>query len=309
LEKAKIELSNKKSREKLYYIIIFLMVAIGVIHFSRYRAKQALYKKLQQKNKEIEQEINYKNKALDALALSEKELKISNAAKDKFFSIIAHDLKSPFSAILGFSELLSEQPENFDEEHRNQMIHHINDTAKRTYHLLENLLVWASAQTNRLIYQPQIINLKTIIDENVALQQPGAKKKNISMKNTLKGDLFVFADKDMLSTIFRNFLSNAIKFTSEQGIISIGAREIQEERKMQVWIEDSGVGISAEDLPTLFDLSKVKTNPGTRNEKGTGLGLAICKEFIELHNGTITVESQPGKGSIFRFTLPLTETK
>lgn len=307
LELAKNEIAFKKSREIMYYLIFALLLVFGVFHIRRFRINKMLYNKVRQKNFEIELEINKKNQALKALEKSEKELKISNATKDKFFSIIAHDLKSPFNAILGFSRVLYEDYEDFEDKEKIEMAKRINEMSQRTYNLVENLLVWSGSQTNRIVFKPEPLSLINIMHDNILLQRPNAEKKNIILHSDIENNTLVFADKDMLNTVLRNLISNAVKFTPDYGLVSVGASEDWKAGTMLVWVEDSGIGIPPEQQELLFEFSQVISVPGTRNETGTGIGLALCKEFIEIHGGTILVESLPGEGSKFSFTLPISQ--
>lgn len=231
------------------------------------------------------------------------ELQKLNNAKDLYFSIISHDLKSPFNALLGFSTLLCENIRNYDIETIESFIKDISNISQNTYNLLEELLLWANAQSGKIKFKPEIINLKDICDEVIELVTIKAKEKNIAitLSSTINQDLFV--DIQMVKTIMRNIITNALKFTNSGGEITISAKKNTD--FIQISIIDNGVGISSEQLSHLFDISKAQSTPGTSDEKGTGLGLIICKEFIEKHNGTIEVYSELGKGSEFIFSLPI----
>ncbi|PKQ61279.1 hypothetical protein BZG01_19570 [Labilibaculum manganireducens] len=248
----------------------------------------------------------YKN-AEQALKENQKHLIELNATKDKLFSIIAHDLRTPFSSILGFSELLIEDAKDFDELETEEYLKLINTTAKSTLVLLDNLLSWAKSQSGQIIYKPKKIVLSSIIEETIKNSNSTAKIKDISINQIQTDKIAVNADENMLKTVLRNLISNAIKFTKLGGSISISA--IQKHKQVEISVSDNGVGINNETLKKLFDLSENTTSKGTEKEKGSGLGLILCKEFVEKHKGSIWAESEIGKGSIFKFTLPLYNSK
>lgn len=251
-------------------------------------------------------DITDRKKAELALKKSEAELKESNRTKDKFFSIIAHDLKNPFNSLLGFSDLLLKNHKKYDEEKREQAIELINDSSKNIFNLLENLLTWSRSQSDRITFSPQEIKVKTFIDEIVLLTQPTAKNKSIELLNGIKEDLSVYADKNMINTVLRNLITNAIKFTRKKGTVIVSATKIKKQDFIEISVKDTGIGIPKDRINDLFRLDKNKSNPGTENESGTGLGLILCKEFVEKNKGRIWVKSKVDKGSKFIFTLPTT---
>ncbi len=244
------------------------------------------------------------------LSESYREIKLLNATKDKFFSIIAHDLKSPFSALLGFSELLLENHATYDDAEREEYIRFINDGSIKTYKLLENLLTWAQSQTGRIKFTPEKINIEELINEIISLLEEPAGNKEIKLISNTERDLSVNADKNMINTVIRNLISNAIKFTPKGGDITVKSHKTTDENNQEfvkISIKDSGVGISPEIQTKLFKITENVSTKGTEKEAGTGLGLILCKEFVEKHNGKIWVESEVGKGSNFKFTIPLTK--
>ncbi len=245
-----------------------------------------------------------KRKAAElSLKESENKFRELNATKDKLFSIIAHDLRSPFNAILGLSELLIENFKNSETINSEKYLRFINSSAKNTLVLLDNLLNWAKSQTGQITFNPQKINLTQIIQEIIEIKNPQAKLKNITIHITQLIEIEFYADKNMLTVILRNLISNAIKFTKSGGNINIAI--ISNKKQIEIIISDNGIGIHEEKLKTLFNTSSNTTSPGTEDEKGTGLGLILCREFVEKHGGMIWVESEVGKGSDFKFTLPL----
>lgn len=229
------------------------------------------------------------------------ELKEINATKDKYFSIIAHDLKSPFNSIIGLSDIIKNEAGDLEVSAISQYGSIINSTALNTYRLLENLLDWARIQQSKMPFQPVSLVLKTITNEVIALMIEKANSKMIAVINFIPDHTIITADKNMLGTILRNLLSNALKFTNQNGKIEFKA--IERESEIEISVADTGIGINTDDLDKIFKTGSNYTKKGTQNEKGTGLGLLLCKEFVEKHKGKIWVESIEGKGSIFTFTL------
>lgn len=229
------------------------------------------------------------------------ELQELIATKDKFFSIIAHDLKTPFNSILGLSEILKDEARHLDIGTIIQYSDIIHSTSGNTYQLLENLLDWARIQQSRITFNPEPILLKKLINDVTELNAEKANRKKVSVINNITEQMIVLADQEMLKTILRNLISNALKFTTANGKIEIIAKSGSGE--IEISVKDTGTGINKEDIEKLFKVDSNFTRRGTENEKGTGLGLILCKEFIEKHGGTIRVESEEGKGSTFSFTL------
>ena len=230
------------------------------------------------------------------------ELKKVNVNKDRFISVLAHDLKSPFNSLLGFSELLTEKFSEFEKHEIENYIQLIHSSANVAYNLLEELLLWARVQTDHFPYNPIEINLIEFCKNQIEDHSLIAGKKNISILINPSSSVFVFADEMMLKVIFRNLLVNAIKFTHEGGIIRITTST--KKKWVTITVRDNGIGMSPEELSKLFDVSHFQSKLGTANEKGTGLGLLLCKDMITKHGGKIWAESTPGQGSQFSFTLP-----
>ncbi len=242
------------------------------------------------------------------LADSYKEIKLLNATKDKFFSIISHDLRSPFHAIMGISGILVKKFGRDDLKEHKRLLDVLNDEIKNTYQLVENLLLWSTTQRELIQLLPKKENLYLFISESLTLLRPLAMNKSIILTNKAPADFEVFADGQMLAVVLRNLISNAIKFTPNGGEVSISACvKTSEDRKnyAEVRIKDSGIGIQPEIQSKIFTIDGNISTKGTDNEVGTGLGLILCKEFIEKHNGEIGVESEVGKGATFWFTIPL----
>ncbi len=251
------------------------------------------------KIKHAEEKINEQKKEIEK---NRDELKILNASKDKFFSIIAHDLKNPFHSIMGFSDLLTRNYDSIEDEKRLEFIKLIKDSSTSAYSLLENLLNWARTQTNRINFNPTEINLTDIIGENFQMLSVNAQNKKIRLVPPVIKNPIAFADYNMVDTIIRNLLSNAIKFTPSGGEISLSV--IENVERLTIKVKDSGIGMSPEDQKKMFKLDEFHSTPGTSGESGTGLGLIVCHEFIKKHGGELRVESSLNKGSTFIFDLP-----
>lgn len=248
------------------------------------------------------QDISEKKQVEFALLKSKARLKELNDTKDKFFSIIAHDLRSPFHNVVGFSNLLVRDIHEKDYTGVERFAGIIQDSAERAMGLLLNLLEWSQLQTGRMEFSPEEIDFGQLVTNVATLSNDSAEGKDISIFTELPEQLFVSADKAMLGTILRNLISNAIKFTHPEGEITVSAK--QQNNGLHVSVTDTGVGISSEDIPKLFRIDQNHSTVGTQNERGTGLGLILCKEFVDKHSGKIWVESEVGRGSTFCFTIP-----
>ncbi len=229
-----------------------------------------------------------------------------NATKDKFFSIVAHDLKGPFNPLLGMAKLLSLITDTASRPEIQEMADSIHRSAKNVYSLLENLLQWSQIERGRMVYQPTRLDLKQVIEQTVELLAKNAAVKRVNLQNSITEAMWVHADENMLCMVIRNLISNALKFTPSGGhvIISVGASNPSPEF-VEVSVSDTGVGISPEDLNKLFKLEFHHTTKGTAQEKGTGLGLIICQEMVAKNGGKIWVESKPSQGTTVRFTVPV----
>lgn len=237
--------------------------------------------------------------------LHDNQLKLNEliATKDKFFSIIAHDLRSPFNSILGFLDLLYVQYDSFNDAERKDYISLIAENTGTTLNLLENLLVWANSQRGRIDYQPVRQKLLTLLGSVSNNFKSGLSLKGITLNALVADDLEIFADTNMLNTVLQNLISNAIKYSHPGGTITISAEHLDD--AVEVTVSDTGTGMNEETRSKLFSLLKKEVSmPGTANEKGSGLGLILCKDFIDKHHGKIDVRSEPGKGSQFIFTIP-----
>lgn len=245
---------------------------------------------------------NQMTEGLRAARKVQDELQELYRTRDKFFSIISHDLRSPFNAILGFSDILTDEWDELSDDDRKNFLKNIRSTAHNTFGLLERLLEWSRVQTGKMKFVPTLINIEHLVNENLNLLGPAADKKFIKMTAQITESLFAWADRDAVLLVLRNLIANAIKFTRHGGNITISAAPMN--KLVVVTVEDTGVGIAQEDIPRLFAFeSQIKTE-GTDHEKGTGLGLVLCREIIEKSGGRIWVKSTQGEGSQFSFTLP-----
>ena len=292
-----------QSTEMIHFgIFIFLFIQVYAVssNFTKaYRKNRKLSKELFSINRNLENLVIERTKKIEAQNI---QLTNLNETKDRFFSIIAHDLKSPISSMLSILDLFSAHRDRFDEKSTELLIEDIHKSTGRTYNLLENLLNWAQSQRGEIQYKPTNFELYSLLNANIELMTLPFEKKQIKLTKKTKQKLLCFADKSMIDLVIRNLLSNAIKFTPVGGEISINHKE--QGSMISVTIKDSGIGIKKENLRKLFDSGVKFTTWGTDDEKGSGLGLILCKEFIEKNKGTLKVESIEGKGSSFIFSIP-----
>ncbi len=300
LSKTSEEAQSNYEREKKY--TNFLIIAVVIFAFllilliQQNSSKKKAYSLLEFKNYEV-------NKMKDEIHKQSKKLEQLNSTKDKFFSIIAHDLKNPFSSISGFTELMIENNEVYDEKQRLRFLKVIKGSAAKVSSLLDNLLIWASSQSGKLKFNPKNINLAKQVADVISFLEIQAINKDITISNTVDKTIFVKADGNMLDTILRNLISNAIKFTQPKGEIQIYSTLKGE--SVEISVNDNGVGISEAEIEAIFSVKEVCSTLGTSNEQGSGLGLILCKDFVESHGGKIWVESVVNEGSEFKFTLPI----
>ncbi len=247
----------------------------------------------------------HRNYSLERLKAEKSELRMQqlNTDKDRFISILSHDLRSPFNNLLGLSDVLTENIHQLHINEIEKLATQIETTARSTSNLLEDLLMWARSQQGRIPFNPQLISFREICTNVLEPLNPLADAKTLTINYSAPYGTKIFADIDLIKTVLRNLVSNAIKFTFTGGVININAEENPE--YITISVSDNGVGIPPDDLKKLFSISEVLSTKGTANEKGTGLGLLLCKEFVEKHGGKIWVKSEVGKGSEFIFTLPI----
>jgi len=279
-----------------FRITILLLIAASVIVLYIFRVKI-----IQQQKLKLELLVDQRTTQLNE---TNKELKEANETKDKFFSIIAHDLKNPFNSLLGFTDLLINDWNELSEEEKIEFISIIKNTTEETFRLLMNLLEWSTIQKKQVTFIPDKVLVSEIINETRKHLNPYAYFKNIRIYiDEIPENLIIEADPNMLLTVFRNLVSNAIKFTPKNGQITISA-EVRDEN-IKFCIEDNGIGMTKKVSDNLFKLNLKTPGKGTEGESGTGLGLVLCHEFIKMHNGKLWAESEPGEGSRFYFTIPL----
>jgi PAS domain S-box-containing protein len=260
---------------------------------------------LEERQEEIQQQAEELNATAESLREANTELEKLNKTKNKFFSIIAHDLKNPFHAIFGFSELLLQNQTELDPQREKELIELIKSSSETAYNLLENLLQWARTQTDRIKYNPERTDVIELIENNISFAELSLTKKNLKLNKQLQQNTFAYIDKNMINTVIRNLLSNAIKFTEKGGEITIEAFAKKEQTIIK--IQDNGIGIPEENLKRLFRIDQYFTTEGTSGESGTGLGLIVCKEFVEKNHGSMKIQSKLDFGTVFTISLPSEE--
>jgi two-component system, sensor histidine kinase and response regulator len=289
----------------LFYSIALILLGYYLVEINSRRLKNANIR-LEEIIKERTSEIALQNEELkkqtEQIRNQTSILQETNASKDKFFSIIAHDLKSPFQGLMGSSQILYEEYDELTDEEKKEFIKGIHRSSRDSFRLLENLLQWSSLQTGRMEFIPETFNVYEQISPTIDLLSQSARNKMILIENEIDKESSVMADINMFQTVVRNLISNAIKFTGTNGRVIVSSKEKND--LIEFSVKDNGIGMNAETASSIFRIDKNTTTLGTANEKGTGLGLFLCKEMIEMHNGRIWVESEPEKGSTFFFTLP-----
>jgi signal transduction histidine kinase len=303
LKKAKktISLQNEQLEEQRYEI-------------EKQRSKlERTYKKFRERTIEMFGKMVDLKKAKKTISIQNEKLEKqrhklneTNATKDKFFSIIAHDLKNPIAGFLELTDLLAENYHELSQSETKELIQLMNKNSKQLYSLLENLLHWSRAQTGNISYNPEALKLTEVADETVNLLRMNIENKQLKLINKINSKIHIYADSNMISTVLRNLLSNAIKFSHQGKRLEIEAQDL-EDGMVQIKVRDFGTGIPKAEQDMLFKTGHNVAKNGTANEKGTGLGLLVCKEFIEKHGGSIWVESKPFEGSTFNFTVPSLE--
>ncbi len=296
----------------LTYTVFFILLlwlatrSVNLIDEKRNLFEEALiktYNELEAVNLQLGRELKERNLAEEALRKSEAQLLDLNATKDKFFNIVAHDLKNPFTSMLGSTELLYENINRLEAEEIRKLAKILNDSAKNGYAILLNLLDWSRSQTGLIKYNPEEIHLGKLIDENISSLELYAANKEIRLTSEVGKGIIIITDKNMLNTVLRNLLSNAIKFTHRSGNVIVSSDIMDNE--VIVSVKDTGTGISEGNIQKLFRLDSRFQLPGTDMEQGTGLGLKLSREFVEKLGGRIWVESVENTGSVFSFTIPV----
>lgn len=253
-------------------------------------------------------DITLRKRAEEELKESAENLKKLNEAKDRFLSIISHDLRTPFSSILGFTDLLLTD-ETLSDQEKKQYVHYIQDSSKAMLALVNSLLDWTRLQTGRIKFEPEILNARELVEKSVSSSAGTALQKQVEVENLIDSSHNIFVDKNLALQIFSNLISNAIKFTSKGDKITISANPVSSSRFLKFSVKDTGKGIKEENLPKLFNIDTKFTSEGTAGEKGSGLGLSLVKEIVEKHGGAVKATSEYGKGSEFSLTLPIASNK
>ncbi len=308
LEREKAELKQQiKLRRSRYIaagsaIIAFALIMLSLSLYTIAQARKKRNEGLQERNHLI----GAHNKELEELFDKQQklavELEISNATKDKMFSIISHDLMNSFNALNGYTLLLIEQQE-IDEKERQSYYNHMHDSSRHLMTVIKNLFEWAKAQSGEIAYKPQEININNIINESIRMAEIQANKKGIGLIREFKEDMTINVDTIMIERIFYNLISNAIKFTPAKGEVKIGWDTAPNE--LICWVKDNGIGMTANEIDLVLKNTTKSIKFGTEGETGTGLGLSICQEFIKQHNGRMWIESEPDSGTQFYFSIPL----
>jgi signal transduction histidine kinase/tetratricopeptide (TPR) repeat protein len=283
-----LSLSKEKNRRYLLSALAGLILVISIVLYYRYRNKKKVSEILEVKNSTISKQ--------------NLELEEANQTKQKFFSIIAHDLINPFNAILGYTSVLEQDYETFNEREKKEFIGIINKYANQNYELTKNLLDWARSQQNKLNLEKKQIDVKKVVNHVAKGYEVLTAKKSITTNITIADDLQIYADENALKTVITNIYNNAIKFSHKGSVINITSFENQE--SVSIAIKDFGIGMSQEQVDNLFNISKTSSTKGTDNEKGTGFGMLICKELLEMHNAKVTVNSQKNKGTEVVLVFP-----
>lgn len=232
------------------------------------------------------------------------ELEEANKTKDKFISLLGHDLRNPFNALMGFSQALLDNYDNYDKEAIRPYIEIINNTSRKTYNLLEELLEWATAKEGQIRVDFQPVFLSVNLNDCINLYSETIEDKNLTVVNKIPTELCCYCDENLMKTICRNFLTNAIKFSHPGDTITISSKNLTH-KMAEITFSDNGVGMDAETLDSLFKIDRTLTRVGTKGERGAGFGLLLAKEMVENQGGTISVQSKEGEGSHFSFTIPL----
>ena len=292
------QLNYEKEKKYTHFLIIAMVIFafLLILLIQQNASKKKAYNLLEYKNYQV-------HKMKDEIDEQSNKLKQLNSTKDKFFSIIAHDLKNPFNSIAGFTDLMIENNEIYDAVKRLKFLKIIKGSTAKVSSLLDNLLIWASSQSGNLKFNPKNINLAQQVTGVISFLEIQAINKDIAIINKVEKNVQVKADENMLDTILRNLISNAIKFTQQKGEIQIYASLKND--FIEITVKDNGVGMTQEEIEAIFSINDISSSLGTSNEQGSGLGLILCKDFVESHGGKIWVKSVVNHGSEFTFTLPI----
>jgi len=282
-------------------VLILIVVSIFArILYNRKRKIEIAQALLSEKNEEIEEQS-------EEIELQNERLIEMNKTKDKFFSVVSHDLKSPFSALLGLSDLLNEEFDDFSHEEKKKFIKAMRDSVYNIFQFINSLLEWSQIQIGKTPFKPIQYELNPSIHTIFGVLEVQAKNKDIELINKIQRNTSIFADYNMIETTIRNIVSNAIKFSNRGGFVELSSQK--KDNYYEISIKDNGVGLREEEMLKLFTINESYKMPGTENEIGTGLGLILCKEFVNKNDGKIWVESEIDKGSTFKFTVPASEVE
>ncbi len=287
------------------FFLLSVSLSVGIASFilESYARSNFFHQLILQKEKVRIQEMNRKiNLQNEKIKIQSEQIKEVFETKTRLFSIIAHDLKNPFNSLIGFSGLLLESSEKKDFDNIYKYSHIIHETSEKTFRLLNNLLDWSLLESNKITLSLKEVNFKNLIQENIEFMADFAKQKNIHLISDVQSDIFLIVDGNMLHTVLRNLISNAVKFTPENGVVEV--KTIDKTDTVEVLVTDSGVGIDNDTLEKIFNTNTGFSTKGTNNETGTGLGLLLCQNFIKLHHGEIWVKSELQKGTTFGFSIP-----
>jgi len=300
---ANLIISTQKRNRNLVLMILFILLVIVGFLYRMSVIRKKINEELLLKNQQVNEQAEELKQTLHQLSVREQQLMETNKTKDRMFSIIGHDLRGPVGSLQKLLELLTEQFHTFQNDELKEMLVTARDSSQQTFNLLENLLFWARAQKDDVVFNPAIFPIKPLVEENVRLLRGTADIKSIAIYNMVEDECIAFCDANTVKTIFRNLISNAIKFTNEGGRIEIFCQ--REMECIFVSVKDSGVGIKKEVLEKLFVFNQIFTTYGTHNEKGTGLGLKLCYDLALLNHGDLAVKSDENNGSSFTLRLPI----
>ena len=302
LDNKELEL-NRVTNQRLYFIIVSaLSFLLAFTIFNQYRVKKRDVKNLAEANKQIREQKRELEKLFEKQTKLVQELRDLNATKNKFFSIIAHDLKNGFSSLLSGSKLLTIHINDMDKESIQEIAEELKNSTDTLFNLLQNLLQWSRVQTGRIKNEPEELPIYMLLHHNIRLLKKVAEDKQINLHAEVDENLYAKADKNMINSVIQNLTYNALKFTQPNGEIKLTARTMNQ--NIQISIIDNGVGMTEKTKHKIFRMDEHVTHKGTNDEQGTGLGLLLCKEFVEKNNGKIWVDSEVGKGTSVHFTIP-----
>jgi signal transduction histidine kinase len=309
-------INRPPSPVKTYLIISGGLISLFTLVLVKQRQTKKQNRRLELEKAELDQLVKDRTASLnqaniilrqeiDERKRIEEALREANQTKDKLFSIIAHDLKNPFWGLINLTEMLSAEEHDFSESEIKELLQELHNQSKSAYNLLQELLTWSSIEQNRVQHSPQKVEISELIESCIQLITSNAKQKKINIENRFNGQIHATVDKFVLQTVINNLLGNAVKFTPSGEQIQIEAE--QHPQHILIKVADSGVGIAPAHIDTLFSSKAGNSTRGTNNEAGTGLGLPLCKDLVEKAGGKIWAQAREGRGSVFSFTLPISQ--